>query len=60
MTRRYEDELELLIRPVNSLRAHGEVRRAATPEARGLKRIPPQNTEHDAVRFYVRRLFFLS
>ena len=54
-----EDELELLIRRVDSLPAGSEVRRAATAEARRLKRIPPQNAEHGVVRTYVRRPTFL-
>jgi len=55
-----EDELETLIRRVDTLPMGSEVRRAASAEARRLKRIPPQNAEHGVVRTYVRRLFFLS
>ena len=49
-----EDELELLIRRVETLPAGSEVRRVASSEARRLKRIPPQNAEHGVVRNYVR------
>ncbi|KAH9029169.1 ATP-dependent protease La [Lactarius pseudohatsudake] len=49
-----EDELDLLIRRVDTLPTGSEVRRAATAEARRLKRIPPQNAEHGVVRTYVR------
>jgi ATP-dependent Lon protease len=55
-----EDELELLIRRVDTLPAGSEVRRVASSEARRLKRIPPQNAEHGVVRNYVRRFIFLS
>lgn len=48
-----EDELETLIRRVDSLPAGSEVRRVASAEARRLKRIPPQNAEHGVVRNYV-------
>ncbi|KAH9027501.1 ATP-dependent protease La [Lactarius deliciosus] len=48
-----EDELDLLIRRVDTLPAGSEVRRAATAEARRLKRIPPQNAEHGVVRTYL-------
>lgn len=48
-----EDELELLIRRVDSLPVGSEVRRAATAEARRLRRIPPQNAEHGVVRTYL-------
>jgi len=54
-----EDETDLLIR-VDSLPVGSEVRRAATAEARRLKRIPPQNAEHGVVRTYVCRPIFLS
>ena len=53
-----EDELELLIRRVDTLPAGSEVRRVASSEARRLKRIPPQNAEHGVVRNYVRRSMF--
>ncbi|KAH9022767.1 P-loop containing nucleoside triphosphate hydrolase protein [Lactarius pseudohatsudake] len=45
-----EDELDLLIRRVDTLPVGSEVRRAATAEARRLKRIPPQDAEHGVVR----------
>ncbi|KAH9056835.1 ATP-dependent protease La [Lactarius vividus] len=48
-----EDELDLLIRRVDTLPVGSEVRRAATTEARRLKRIPPQNAEHGVVRTYL-------
>ncbi|KAI9435506.1 hypothetical protein H4582DRAFT_654075 [Lactarius indigo] len=48
-----EDELDLLIRRVDTLPVGSEVRRAATAEARRLKRIPPQNAEHGVVRTYL-------
>ncbi|KAI9459929.1 ATP-dependent protease La [Lactarius psammicola] len=48
-----EDEIDLLIRRVESLPVGSEVRRAATAEARRLKRIPPQNAEHGVVRTYL-------
>ncbi|KAF8262462.1 Lon protease C-terminal proteolytic domain-containing protein [Lactarius quietus] len=48
-----EDELELLIRRVDTLPAGSEVRRVASSEARRLKRIPPQNAEHGVVRNYL-------
>ncbi|KAH9039667.1 hypothetical protein EDB85DRAFT_266355, partial [Lactarius pseudohatsudake] len=48
-----EDELDLLVRRVDTLPAGSEVRRAATAEARRLKRIPPQNAEHGVVRTYL-------
>ncbi|KAH9044893.1 ATP-dependent protease La [Lactarius deliciosus] len=51
-----EDELDLLIRRVDTLPAGSEVRRAATAEARRLKRIPPQNAEHGVVRTSVPRV----
>src|SRR6266571_3129178 len=54
-----EDEIDLLIRRVDSLPMGSEVRRAASAEARRLKRIPPQNAEHGVVRTYVRRPIFL-
>ncbi len=50
-----EDEIDLLIRRVDSLPMGSDVRRAASAEARRLKRIPPQNAEHGVVRTYVRR-----
>ncbi|KAH9011196.1 ATP-dependent protease La [Lactarius hengduanensis] len=50
-----EDELDLLIRRVDTLPAGSEVRRATTAEACRLKRIPPQNAEHGVVRTYVKR-----
>ena len=55
-----EDELELLIRRVDTLPAGSEVRRVASSEARRLKRIPPQNAEHGVVRNYVRGSHFFS
>ncbi|KAH9029165.1 Lon protease C-terminal proteolytic domain-containing protein [Lactarius pseudohatsudake] len=51
-----EDEPDLLIRRVDTLPTGSEVRRAATAEARRLKRIPPQNAEHGVVRTYVQTL----
>jgi ATP-dependent Lon protease len=49
-----EDELDALVRRVDTLPAGTEVRRVASTEARRLKRIPPQNAEHGVVRNYVR------
>ncbi|KAI0298983.1 Lon protease C-terminal proteolytic domain-containing protein [Multifurca ochricompacta] len=47
-----EDELDTLIRRVDTLPPGSEVRRIASAEARRLKRIPPQNAEHGVVRNY--------
>jgi len=55
-----EDELEELTYRVDALPAGTEVRRVASPEARRLKRIPPQNAEHGVVRNYVRVFFLFS
>lgn len=53
-----EDDLDVLVRRVDTLPAGTEVRRVASTEARRLKRIPPQNAEHGVVRNYVRTFFF--
>jgi hypothetical protein len=55
-----EDELELLIRRVDTLPAGSEVRCVASSEARRLNRISPQNAGHGIVRNYVRRSIFLN
>ena len=51
-----EDDLDVLVRRVDTLPAGTEVRRVASTEARRLRRIPPQNAEHGVVRNYVRAL----
>ena len=55
-----EDDLDVLVRRIDALPAGTEVRRVASTEARGLKRIPPQNAEHGVVRNYVRTCVFLT
>ncbi|KAI0297950.1 hypothetical protein BC826DRAFT_999741 [Russula brevipes] len=54
-----EDELDALVRRVDTLPAGTEVRRVASTEARRLKRIPPQNAEHGVVRNYLEWLTVL-
>ena len=53
-----EDDLDALVRRVDSLPMGTEVRRIASTEARRLRRIPPQNAEHGVVRNYVRTFAF--
>ena len=55
-----EDDLDVLVRRVDTLPAGTEVRRVASTEARRLRRIPPQNAEHGVVRNYVRTSAFLN